>query len=72
MKKYVMRLKNLLLVIHVTTRIRLSYRGGNMITSGYPVHLFEELPDEILDAQVINVMAIDPNRMDVILTRGKQ
>ena len=70
--KYVMKLKNLLLVIHVGTRVYVAYRGGNVITSGYPIHLFEELPDEILDLQVINVIAEDPNKMDVILVRGKQ
>ena len=67
-----MRLKDLLLVLHVATWTGLSYRGGNGITANYPVHLFEELPDEILDLQVINVMAIRPNEIEVILVRRKQ
>ena len=67
-----MKLKSLLLILHIETKVTIIYNGASIITSGYPIHLFENLPDDILDLQIQVAQAIELNKLNVRVVRRKQ
>lgn len=69
--KYAMRLKNLLSVLHVMTWVKVLYKDGGMITAGYPARLYEDLPEEVLNLQVVRTISMAMNQMNIIVVRRK-
>lgn len=66
-----MRLKNLLSVLHVMTWVEVLYKDGGMITTGYPARLYEDLPEEVLNLQVVRTISMAMNQMNIIVVRRK-
>ena len=71
MKKYVMTLGKLLLILHVTTKVFIFYKDHSLVTSGYPVNLFESLPEEVLNLQILTAQATNLNEMKIMVIKRK-
>ncbi len=66
-----MKLKYLLLILHIETKVTIFYNDDHIITSNYPIFLFENLPDDILNLQIQVAQAIEPNKLYVKVIRRK-
>lgn len=77
-----MKLKSLLSIINCTTNVKIYYEYAEFLdsdfrvrafyNSGYPARLYENLPEDILNLQVLNVKAMAVNEIRVSILKGKR
>ena len=66
-----MRLKDLLVILHVMTKVKVIRQDYSLVASGYPTYLFGHLAEETLNIQIVCAQAMNLDEMNIMVIGRK-